>query len=43
MSSSLSPFDFLNAINYSIEDLIVDDITVKQYVPYMVNRGLSYF
>jgi len=43
MSSSLSPFDFLNAINYSKEDLIVDDITEKQYVPYMVNRGLSYF
>jgi len=43
MSNSLSPFDFLNAINYSKEDLIVDDITEKQYVPYMVNRGLSYF
>jgi len=43
MSNLLSPFDFLNAINYSKEDLIVDDITEKQYVPYMVNRGLSYF
>lgn len=38
-----SHFDFLNAINQTKEDLIVDDITEKQYSPYMVNRGLSYF
>jgi len=43
MSNSLSPFDFLNAINYTKNDIIVDDITEKQYNPFMVNRGLSYF
>lgn len=41
--TSLSPFDFLNAINTSKKDLIVDDITEKQYNSFMVNRGLSYF
>jgi len=39
----MSPFDFLNAINDTKEQLIVDDITEKQYNPYMVNRGLSWF
>lgn len=39
----LSPFDFLNAINYSKENLIVDDETEKAYNGYMVNRGLSQF
>ena len=43
MSNSLSLFDFLNAINYTKNDIIVDDITEKQYNPFMVNRGLSYF
>jgi hypothetical protein len=39
----MTPFDFLNAINTTKEDLIVDDITEKQYNAFMVNRGLSYF
>jgi hypothetical protein len=39
----LTPFDFLNAINSTKENLIVDDITEKEYTPYMINRGLSYF
>lgn len=39
---AISPFDFINAINFSKEDLIVDDWSEKQYVPYIVNRGLSY-
>ncbi len=38
-----SPFDFLKAINETKENLIVDDETEKQYSPYMINRGLSYF
>ena len=38
-----SPFDFLNEINYGKNNLIVDDITEKQYNAFMVNRGLSYF
>ena len=40
---SKSPFDYLNAINYTKEGLIVDDITEKEYNGFMVNRGLSYF
>ena len=39
----MSPFDFLNAINLTKENLIVDDETEKQYNAFMVNRGLSYF
>ena len=39
----MSPFTFLNEINFSKKDIIVDDITEKQYNSFMVNRGLSYF
>ena len=39
---AISPFDFINAINFSKDDLIVDDWSEKQYVPYIVNKGLSY-
>jgi hypothetical protein len=37
------PFEYLNAINYSKQDIMVDDLAEKEYVPFMVNRGLSYF
>ena len=43
MSNSLSPFDFLNDINYNKSNIMVDDITEKQYNSFMINRGLSYF
>lgn len=37
-------FDFLNAINVTKKDLIKEDPqSEKEYVPFMVNRGLSYF
>ena len=39
----MSPFDFLNEINYGKKNIIIDDITEKQYKSFMVNRGLSYF
>ena len=40
----MSPFDFLNAINLTKKDLIREDpLNEKDYVPFMVNRGLSYF
>ena len=39
----MSPFDYLNAINQSKENLIVDDLSEKEYVPFIVNKGLSYF
>jgi hypothetical protein len=41
-SPSISPFDFINAIHYSKENLIVDDWSEKQYNPYIINKGLSY-
>lgn len=39
----MNPFEFINAINTTKEDLIVDDITEKQYNSFVVNRSLSYF
>lgn len=39
----MSPFEYLNTINYSKEDIMVDDIAEKQYNGFMVNRSLSYF
>ena len=38
-----SPFDFINSINYSKKNLIEDKEDEKQYVPFIVNRGLGYF
>jgi hypothetical protein len=39
----MNPFEYLNAINTTKKDLMVDDISEKAYSPFMVNRGLSYF
>jgi len=39
----MNPFEFVNAINYSKENLITDNITEKAYNSYMINRSLSYF
>lgn len=39
----MNPFEFLNEINYGKKDIMVDDITEKQYNSFMVNRSLSYF
>lgn len=39
---AISPFDFANAINYSKENLIVDDWSEKQYNPWIVNKSMSY-
>lgn len=39
----MSPFDYLNAINTTKEDLMLDPENEKAYSAYMVNRGLSYF
>ena len=41
-SPAISPFDFINAINFNKKALIVDDWSEKQYIPYIVNRGLSF-
>ena len=40
----MSFFDYLNAINVSKVDLMKEDpLSEKDYVPFMINRGLSYF
>lgn len=39
----MNPYDYLNSINMTKKDIMVDDITEKSYVPFMINRSLSYF
>ena len=39
----MNPFEYLNAINTTKKDIMVDDVAEKAYTPFMVNRGLSYF
>lgn len=47
MSKEYSPFDFMNAASFSKDDLISNsenpELTEKEYVPYMVNRGFANF
>jgi hypothetical protein len=38
----MSPFDFINSIMQTKKSLIVDEQTEKEYIPFLVNRGLSY-
>lgn len=44
-NNKLSPFDYLNSINLTKKNLMdsPDPQTEKQYVPFVVNRSLSYF
>ena len=35
------PFDYATAILQSKKQLIVDDLTEKEYQPYLINRSLS--
>lgn len=39
----MSPFDFVNAINFGKQDLFEDPQAEKDYVPFIINRALSYF
>lgn len=39
----MSPFEFLNAINYTKKDLMVDPENEKHYNSFVINRSLSYF
>ena len=41
-TASISPFAFVNAINYTKEEMIVDDWSEKQYNPFIVNKSLSF-
>jgi hypothetical protein len=38
----INPFDFVNAIHYTKESLIVDDWSEKQYNSFIVNKSLSF-
>ena len=37
-----NPFDYVNAILQSKKQLIVDELTEKEYNPFLTNRSLSY-
>ena len=39
----MNPFEYLNAINTTKKDVMVDDLSEKSYNAFMVNRSLSYF
>ena len=39
----MNPFDYINSINDTKEDIMVDDISEKGYNPFITNRSLSYF
>ena len=39
----MNPFKFTDAINYTKQDIMIDDITEKAYNPFLINRSLSYF
>ena len=37
-----NPFEYVNQIMQGKKNLIVDDLTEKEYVPFLVNKSLSY-
>ena len=39
----MSPFDYLKAINETKKDIMVDDVSEKEYNAFIINRGLSFF
>ena len=39
----MSPFDYLNSINTTKQDIMNDDLDEKNYPAFMINRSLSYF
>lgn len=45
--AEITPFEFIKAVSFTKEDLIRDSDTPehveKQYLPFIVNRGLSFF
>ena len=40
---ALSPFDYLNSINDTKKDIMIDDLDEKAYASFIINRSLSYF
>lgn len=39
----MNPFEYVNAINDTKKDIMVDEVCEKAYIPFTVNRSLSYF
>jgi len=39
----MNPFTYLNSINFSKEDVMVDDVAEKGYSSFLINRSMSYF
>ena len=39
----MGPFDFVNSITYNKQNLIVDEQSESEYVPFLTNRALSYY
>src|SRR5210317_2177720 len=39
----MKPFEYVNAINMTKKDIMVDDLAEKAYNPFIINRSLSYF
>lgn len=40
--AKVSPFDFIKSITFTKEDLLYSTAEEKDYVPFVVNRGLSF-
>ena len=38
----MNPFDYVNSINGG-KDIMVDDVSEQKYVPFIINRAMSYF
>jgi hypothetical protein len=41
-TAKINPFDFVNAIQHSKEQLIVDEWSEKQYNSFIINKSLSF-
>lgn len=39
----MNPFDYVNAVNYTKQDIMTDDLKEKAYNSFVINRSLSYF
>lgn len=39
----MNPFEYLNCINDTKQDIMIDDVAEKQYNSFIINRSLSYF
>jgi len=39
----MKPLDYLNSINFTKDNVMLTEEDEKGYVPFVVNRGLSYF